>query len=76
LKILQLNYNQIENSSITLELNLKFYIMCIYFTFSACPGEFSCGHFCIDMDKVCDRVGDCDDHSDEANCGKVLLPVI
>ncbi|CAC5395313.1 CORIN [Mytilus coruscus] len=31
----------------------------------SCPGQFSCGDYCIDLSKVCDLNFDCEDHSDE-----------
>ena len=48
-------------------------IMCIYFNISACSGEHSCGDYCINLNKVCDRVHDCDDYSDEADCGNYVV---
>ena len=36
------------------------------------PGTFRCkdGRKCIKDSWTCDGVGDCDDHSDESDCGK------
>jgi hypothetical protein len=45
----------------------------IYFKISACSGEHSCGDYCINLNKVCDRVHDCDDYSDEADCGNYVV---
>jgi hypothetical protein len=47
--------------------------MCIYFKISACSGEHSCGDYCININKVCDRVHNCDDYSDEADCGNYVV---
>ncbi|XP_052085911.1 MAM and LDL-receptor class A domain-containing protein 2-like [Mytilus californianus] len=39
----------------------------------SCPGQFSCGDYCIDLSTVCDLNFDCDDHSDETTlCDRTI----
>ena len=41
------------------------------------PGNFCCEDgSCIDSDLVCNNFPDCDDRSDERNCGIVTLPAV